>query len=238
MKLILGIIVFLFISSNTIGGNVVDIECLKKYIEITEYNKNFESETFYLKIQTVTSINNKLGDTLTSEIWKSGNDIKYKNPYLTLYQQKNTQVIISKENKAIILKTILNPDSLLANLTLKQNQVGALDSLKKYTESNQCNIKGNFSSVAIHFNKNFIQKYLLKQIEIEYDETYKTTHSICFIYKMPNDQERKELYIYKTFTKKILSPVIVGSVYSTVFDKENKLKPDLKAFKLIDLRKK
>lgn len=201
------------------------------------YEKNYMVDKMYIKltIQTIEE-GNKKGEKLLVEMWKDKDKMKYQNPFLTSFKDANTQVMVVKDKKLIIVKDVKNTNAgkeLLNNMMTMTSP----DSLRKITSSIICSNENGQGHLILQFPKMHNKKYnVYKKVDLYFIE--KSGELKRSEYEYYGEGNKREVYEYLAYSHQFSDKELEGTALSNVMTKNNLLLKPYSGYSIKNLQAK
>lgn len=206
-----------------------ELEKIGKY-----FYKRLENDRMYFKFSTQTIQDDIAGEKMVTEVWSAKEKVKYANPFMTVWQDETTQVLMMKESRKVILRKAVKET--------KADELGSLspgaqvDSLRKVALNISCRKLANgMGSIVIYLPLKVNGKYNpLKSIELQYVFSSGEIKSGVYEYYLPKGKKR-ELYEYLDLRNDLKEQPFSGTAISQVMAGTT-LKKEFAKYSLVDLR--
>lgn len=209
-------------------------DCLEIYRKVLDISKNYHQDKFYFHFKIQYELNGAKLPPVDYKIWSEGKKCKIVGGNLIIYQDPNTQLLLSMEQKLILIRPVVNNSNLSNDFyTINGNLA---DSLNKYTKELKCYKNNERSKLIIEFESSYYKKYLIKRIEIDYNETENIIYKGVYDYLNKSGKTERVIYEYIEFKNNIDKGILINDVLSILYA-QGKVKEKYKNYQIKDLRK-
>ena len=218
------------------GDNADSKSCEEQVKKVNAYYQTHGmQDKVYFKFSIQTFMPAEAGEKVTAQLWKNGDRMQYDNPFLTVFRDKTTQVIVLKDRRLVIVRDNKPNDLSKEELgKIDLSPMIQLDSLTKYQAQIECSATKEGANIVINLPEKINEiKNPYKRIELRYDS--KSGALKKGMYDFNEDVFKRTVYEYLVMSNRFDANILSGSALGKVMN-GNVLKGTYNNYTLKDLR--
>ncbi len=194
---------------------------------IRYYQEHYAKAVIYIKLTTSTEENGASNHPLTTEIWRNGDYMKYRNPYLTVFQDGEHVVVIAPDEQNILIRRHA-PAGNIKDPWANVSPAAQIDSLEQLAETMTCDIDNQTGILNLYFPDRVKGKpNTLKEIRLEYNLSSGAMKKGVYTYGN-GEKTKKDIYQYDAFShdfdkseisRPAVSQVMTGQALKKTYEK-------------------